>query len=79
MEWQFVVKVIGIRDGYVEDKWVISSVLLFLSVNINPSSMYLQKIKSPVVSSFEKNVSSLSSKTKWAIDDMSTADWFKFS
>ena len=79
MEWQFVVKVIGIRDGYVEDKWVISSVLLFLSVNINPSSMYLQKVKSPVVSSFEKNVSSLSSKTKWAIDDRSTADWFKFS
>ena len=74
-----MVKVIGICEGYAEDKWVIRSVLLFLSVNINPSSMYLQKIKRSVVSSFEKNVSSLSSKTKWAIDDRSTADWFKFS
>ena len=45
MEWQFVMKVIGICDGYVEDKWVIRSVLLFLSVNINLSSMYLKKNK----------------------------------
>ena len=64
-----MVKVIGICEGYVEDKWVIRSVLLFLSVNINPSSMYLQKIKRPVVSLFEKNVSSLSSKAKSAIAD----------
>ena len=62
-----MVKVIGIWEGYVEDKWVIWSVMLFLSVNINPSSMYLQKIKRPVVSLFEKNVSSLSSKTKSAV------------
>ena len=56
-------KVIGICEGYVEDKWVIWSLMLFLSVNIKPSSMYLQKIKRPVVSLFEKNVSSQSSKT----------------
>ena len=62
-----MVKVIGICEGYVEDKRVICYVIMFLSVNINPSSMYLQKIKRPVVWLFEKNVSSLSSKTKSAI------------
>ncbi|XP_022788459.1 melanocortin receptor 5-like [Stylophora pistillata] len=59
-----MVKVIGVWEGYVGDKWLIRSVMLFLSVNKNPSSMYLQKRKSPVVSRSEKKVNSLSSKIR---------------
>ena len=40
----FVVKVMGICEGYVEDSWLIwsISITLVLSVNINLSSLYLK-------------------------------------
>ena len=38
----FLVKVMGICEGYVEHSWLIWSVILVLSVNINLTSMYLK-------------------------------------